>query len=402
MFSRFRRSFRQWARSGTRPAAAPRAARQPLQCEALEDRILLSLSGAEALVNTTKTAVQSDATSATANNGSSVVVWSEVKSSADRDVKAQRFDASGRKVGGEILVASGRTNQHDPQVAMDARGNFVVVWTHDWSPSDFDIHAARFKADGTRAGSEFTVAGTYKTEFDPSVSMADNGGFVVSYTLQFSSTDRDVKAVLYRADGTLTRSIDVAASTRVEEKSSVSMAGDGRFAVGYQSLNNVFVSRFAATGTRVGNHTVASSSVAEQEAAVAMDDRGNVLVVWQQQSGTNWNIAGRSISSAGVLAGVFTVASTAAQETLPSVAVDTATGKAVVAYQTQAGSTFGVNVAELSAARTVTRTSTMGTGLNDPFVSLGGSPNHFLVTASSIGKRGLDPDGGVFARYGVL
>jgi len=402
MFSRFRRSFRQWARSGTRPAAAPRAARRSLQCEALEDRILLSLSGTEALVNTTKTAVQSDATSSTSNNGSSVVVWSEVKSSLDRDVKAQRFDASGKKVGGEIVVASGRTPQHDPQVAMDARGNFVVIWTHDWAPTDFDIHGARFRADGTRLGSEFTVAGTYKTEFDPSVAMADNGNFVVSYTMQFSSTDRDVKAVLFRADGTLTRTIDVAASTKVEEKSSVSMAGDGRFAVGYQSLGNVFVSRFSSDGTRVGNSTVANSSLVEQDAAVAMDDRGNVLVVWQQQVGTNWNISGRSISSAGVLGGVFGVASTAAQETLPSVAVDTATGKSVVAYQTQSGSTFGVNVAELSAARTVVRTSTVGTGLADPFVSLGGTADHFLVTASSLGKRGLDPDGGVFARFGVL
>jgi hypothetical protein len=401
MFSLFRRSFRQWARSGTRPAA-PKQARRQLQCEALEDRMLLSLSGAEVLVNTNKVGVQSDATSATSSNGSSVVVWSEVKSSVDRDVKAQRFDASGKKVGGEIVVATGRTPQHDPQVAMDPRGNFVVIWAHDWSPTDRDIHGARFRADGTRNGSEFTVAGTYKSEFDPSVAMADNGSFVVSYTLQFSSTDRDIKGVLYRADGTVARTLDVASSTRAEEKSSVSAAGDGRFAVSYQSLQNVFVSRFTSTGTRVATHTVASSANVEQESAVAMDDRGNVLVVWQQQAGVDWNVVGRSISSAGALGNVFTVSATSARETLPSIAVDSATGKSVVAYQTQAGTTTGVSVTELSAARTVVRTSSVGTGLADPFVSLGGSANRFLVVAQSIGRRGLDLDGGVFARFGVL
>src|SRR5687768_9228930 len=73
MFSFFRQSFRKWARSGTKSASPHGAGRKP-QCEALEDRVLLSLSGVETLINTTKPGVQHQAASATSTTGSSVVV----------------------------------------------------------------------------------------------------------------------------------------------------------------------------------------------------------------------------------------------------------------------------------------------------------------------------------------
>jgi len=400
MFSLFRRTFRQWARSGTKPVARPRNC--PLQCEALEDRLLPSLTGAEILVNAKVAGVQKEAVSATSSNGSSVVVWTDVLSAKDSDIKAQRFDANGNKVGAEIAVATGRTIQHDPQVSMDALGNFVVIWTSDWSSTDFDIHGQRFAANGSRFGTEFTVASSPKSEFDPGVAMAANGDFVVTYTLQFNSTDRDVKAVQYRANGAVVRLIDVATSTRVEEQASVAAAADGRFAVAYQSDNNVYVARYTAAGVRSGLSTVAGTAAVEREADVAMDNTGNVLVVWQQQTGSSWDVVGRSISTTGALGSVFTVAATAAQETLPSIAVDPSTGKFAVAYQSQSGTTTSVNVTEFSAARTIVRTSVVGTGLADPFLSLGGTAHRFLVVSQSIGKRGADADGGVFARFGTI
>jgi hypothetical protein len=103
------------------------------------------------LVNSLHRGIQDQPVSATSNSGASVVVWTDYSDAIDRgDIKAQRLDASGHKVSGEILVAGGRNPQHDPAVAMDARGNFAVVWTHDFSPTDKDLHAAVFRANGTR------------------------------------------------------------------------------------------------------------------------------------------------------------------------------------------------------------------------------------------------------------
>src|SRR5581483_1993947 len=155
------------------------------------------------------------------------------------------------------------------------------------STTDHDIHGQRFFADGKKNGKEFTVVSSPKSEFDPSVAMAANGDFVVSYTLQFSKTDTDVKAVQYRANGSVVRTINVASSTQKEQTSSVTAAADGRFAIAFQANDNIFVSRYSKDGVRQGSAPVAVANTARTERApdVAMDNSGNLVVVWQELVG---------------------------------------------------------------------------------------------------------------------
>ncbi len=400
MFSFFRQTFRQWARSGTRLGAQRGPVRQ-LRCEALEDRTLLSLTGTEFLVNTSRLKPQNQPAVASSSIGRSVVVWTEAKASRDYDIKAQRYDSSGRKVGREIVITNSREHEHSPTVAMDARGNFVVVWTIDFTPTDKDIWAARYRSDGTRIGSAFRVAWSHRSEHAPSVAMAANGDFVVSYSFQFTTSDADVYAKLYRANGSLARTITVADSARSEGQSSVAAASDGRFAIAHVRQDNVYLQRYTRTGTRVGGEVaVAATSRREQAPDVAMDNSGNAVVAFQTSTST-WNVQARRVSSSGTLGPLVTVATTSAQEAAPSVAIHPTTKKFVVAYQSDTGSTKSVKVTEVSASNRVVRTSVLGTRLTDPSVSVGTS-SRFLVVASSIGRRGIDADGGVFGRMGVL
>lgn len=401
MFSFFRRTFRQWGYRGARTPGVERPARR-LQCESLEDRLVPSITTGLIAVNTTKVGVQSQSASATASNGSSVVVWTEVKNSRDTDIKAQRFDPAGNKVGGEMVIAAGRTPQHHPAVALDGSGSFVVVWVHNYSASDGDIHGALFRADGVRLGSEFVVTETMKNEFDPSVARAANGDFVISYTLQFGARDFDIKAIQFRANRSIARRIDVATSVYAEEKSRVAVAADGRFAVAYQSRGNVLVSRYSAQGLRHGLHSVATTARTESNPSLGMDNAGNLVVAWQEQKGTDWNILARLVSSTGKLGNVFSVSATSAAETLPSVAVDLVTGKSVIAYQSQTGSFTRLLVTEFTERQVSVRTSTMGSALSNAFVSVGGSSRRFLVTAQSKGRTNEDPDGGIVAVFGML
>ncbi len=402
MFSFFRQSFRQWARSGTRTAGAPKTPARRLHCETLEDRIMPSLPGSEVLVNTIRLHPDQQAAAASSTNGLSVVVWTDVKPGYDRDIKAQRFDAYGHKVGGEILIAGGRAPQHNASVAMDAHGNFAVTWTQDYSLTDSDIHAAVFRADGTRIGNELVVASLPKNEYDPTIAMAANGDFVVTYTYQFGKTDSDIKAVLFHADGSIARTIDVAISSRAESNASVTMSPDGRFAVSFVKADDIWVQRYTKEGNLIGTHVVAGGANPQREPDVSMDSHGNTVVVWQENVNNNWGIYARAISSTGQVGAVHIVQATTAQETLPTVAVDPTTSKFVVAYQSQTGSVKSVKVTELSAAGAQIRTSTMDVGLANPSVSIGGSAHRYLVAGESIGSKGGDFDGGVFARFGIL
>jgi hypothetical protein len=403
MFAFLRQSLRHWARSGTTPVVRRQPARRRLHCENLEERTLPSVTGSELLVNAAKSHVQKQVSVATSSNGSSVAVWTEQNNSIDSDIKAQRFDRNGRKVGGEILVAGGRSPQHDASVAMDSSGNFAVVWQHDFSSTDADIHAARFYASGSRRGSEIKVASTYKSESDPHIAMSSSG-FVISYTYRFSSSDSDVYAKLYSSSGSLRRTIGVAGSTRREDQSSVAMAPDGRFAVGYVSQSNIYFNRYSNSGTATGGAVSISTSSRTQSAPeVAMDSKGNILVAYQEYTGSNWNVLARAVTSAGSLGSVRTVQASSYNETLASIGVDPTTGKFAVAYQSQSGTTGtpSVKVTELSAAGSVVRTTTIGTKLRAPALAVS-STHKFIVAAESVGARAGDPDGGIIARFGVL
>src|SRR5690242_5967695 len=131
MFSYIRQTFCQWARTGTRVGAQPRAVRR-LECEALEDRMLLSATGAQLFAANLPAA--DHAVTASTPDGRSVAVWQQpTGSNGFTDLHAQLFSATGQKVGGDILVAGNLENQYDPAVAINTAGQFVIAWTLQFS-----------------------------------------------------------------------------------------------------------------------------------------------------------------------------------------------------------------------------------------------------------------------------
>ena len=255
MFSFLRQTFCQWARTGTRPGAQPKAVRR-LECEALEDRMLLSLTGAQLFANSLPAA--DHAATASAPDGRSVAVWQQPSGhNGFTDLHAQLFDATGHKVGGSILVAGNVQNQYDPTVAMNASGQFVVAWTLEFSTTDTDVHATLFNANGTVKAADFGVATSWKREFDASAGIAANGNFVVSYTFQFASGDQDVHAAMFDAGAHELRDIAVGNSSKVENHSHITMTPVGNFAVSYLVNGASTVKYFTADGQPAGSEVIA-------------------------------------------------------------------------------------------------------------------------------------------------
>src|SRR5438477_573455 len=100
--------------------------------EALERRMLLSLStaGVEFRVNTTTAKEQSTAAVAMDAAGDFVVAWSSyVNPASSWGIFAQRFDAAGNPRGAEFRANTQDPNQQViPSIAMDASGDFVIAW----------------------------------------------------------------------------------------------------------------------------------------------------------------------------------------------------------------------------------------------------------------------------------
>ncbi|PTS72428.1 hypothetical protein DBR17_19770 [Sphingomonas sp. HMWF008] len=143
--------------------------------------------GGEFLVNTQTAGVQSSANIAALANGTFVVTWQDSSGTPTlSSIKAQLFDASANKIGGEFLVnAATGFSQTNPAVAAMSNGSFVIAW-RDAGPSTGTpvqlLRAQVFSADGTPIGTEFIASDVADRLSMGSPTIADigNGQFIIA------------------------------------------------------------------------------------------------------------------------------------------------------------------------------------------------------------------------------
>jgi hypothetical protein len=125
--------------------------------------------GSQFQVNTYTTDEQRYSSVAVDADGDFVVVWqSEGSAGSDTSswsIHGQRYDASGNALSSEFQVNTYTSNyQRWPSVASDADGDFVVVWESKGSASSDDGHpiqGQRYDASGNAVGSEFRTCSVY-------------------------------------------------------------------------------------------------------------------------------------------------------------------------------------------------------------------------------------------------
>src|SRR5262249_42893411 len=137
-----------------------------------------------------------------------------------------------------ISVETNTSDQRSAAVAMDANGNFVVVYAEGSAGDPFsqnDIIAKRFNNLGVQVGNRINVASSAKDESDPDVAMAPNGNFVVTDTLQYSGSDDDIEARMYDSSGNFVKQLFFGATTTgVERSASVGMNANGNFDIAWE------------------------------------------------------------------------------------------------------------------------------------------------------------------------
>jgi S-layer family protein len=160
--------------------------------------------GAEFVVNSYTTGDQLTVGVAHAPDGSFVVAFRSNQTDAAGDIFGKRYDASGNPIGAEFAVNTSTTGRQSyPDIAMDARGNFVVSW---WDlvndGNNVGVFARRFLADGTARGTDFLV-NTYTTgqqspnPFASTIASDEVGNFVVTWFGPNPATLQDVFAQRY-------------------------------------------------------------------------------------------------------------------------------------------------------------------------------------------------------------
>ena len=346
--------------------------------------------GSEFAVNTTTAGEQRNAAVAMDADGDFVITWQ----SGDQDgsswgIYAQRYSATGAKVGDEFLVnTTAASGQVFSAVAMDADGDFVVTW-HSYSQdgSDSGVYAQRYSATGTTVGDEFLVNTiTANDQIFSAVAMDADGDFVVTWqSFSQDGSGWGIYAQRYSAGG-----VAIGSELRVNTTTAdwqnlpaVAMDADGDFVIAWQSSGQdgsgygVYAQRFTAAGVAVGSEFRVNSTTAgnQRNATVAMDASGDFVITWQSsgQDGSGDGVYAQRFTAAGVAVGgeVKVNAYITGDQGAPAVAMD-ADGNVVVTWQSngQDGSGLGVYLRTLAtsapkvAAALVDRTAAEGTAVS--------------------------------------
>ncbi len=253
-------------------------------------------------------------------NGNFVVTWTN-DDGQDGDgtgIFAQRFDSSGNPQGNEFQVNSYTTsNQLFSAVAADTDGNFVITWhsLNQLGNSKLNIYAQRYDSNGNPQGSEFQVnSDTTDRHLDPDVAMDADGDFVITWQrgvlLGYS-----IYAHTYRADGTPGTEFMVNSSTTsFYANPSVAMDSDGDFAIVWRdgdsffggsqdgSRSGIIARRFNASATPQADEFVVNSYTTGTQSSphIAMDSIGNFVVSWDShQDDSGLSIQAQAFNTVG-------------------------------------------------------------------------------------------------------
>ena len=246
-----------------------------------------------------------------------MVVWTDTYkdglngSPFDRDIRAQRYNSFGGKLGPEIIVAFTTLQEYFPAVAMSDQGQFVVSYTQAVG-SDTNVLAQRFDSNGNAVGAPIQVgAGTFSESYSD-VAMDRYGNFVVSYTRNTNNNNPDIFAKQYNSNGQLLNVINVAITSVAETSSSVAMTPDGRFDVAWEQVfgptdHDIWEKSYDASGIQTALNPVAYSTALDETPSIAMDNAGDAVVAWEKAG----DIKARRIGSTGLMGSEINIFSSA-------------------------------------------------------------------------------------------
>ncbi len=258
-------------------------------------------AGVEFPVNLYTQDQQINASVAMDADGDFVVTWSSLEQDGSYwGVYARRFNAAGTPRGGEFRVnETTRDYQRLSSVAMDAHGNFMIVWGQRPLPDQPGISRVmgrKYDAEGAPLGPEFQI-NAETTDFltQPHVAINARGDATVVWLRRQAAGTDDVYARTFAPDGT-PRGDEFRVHRHSENQQirpSVAIDGSGEFVVAWYNQitnddaggiepRNVYLRRFSPNGTPLSDDVLVNSSPQPQHRnpVLAMRPEGDFVVSW--------------------------------------------------------------------------------------------------------------------------
>ena len=242
---------------------------------------------------------------AVSQTGAFIAVWQsqDPESAEDTWIAAGRlYDANGTAVGNDFFAIQ-MSDCRYPHAAMDARGNFVVVWVENNSTNS--IMARLYNSQARAAAEAFPISSVgFGSLTRPAVAMRNDGYFVATWDghHQASSMD-DIHARSFSSDGApLGEQFVVNTTTeQAQENPRISMTEEGEFVIVWHSkgavganARDVFAQQYNHSAVPVGREIRLNSFAPDEQKypAVAISPNARFVAAWQSldQDGSGYGI----------------------------------------------------------------------------------------------------------------
>ena len=262
-------------------------------------------------VNTNTFSTQQNPRIAMSNTGNFVIVWESEQTGTSSKVwriSCQLYDSDGLPVGTESTINLLSQSRY-PDVAMDGSGNFTVVWVQDDIYHSYNIiMARRYDSAGLPKADPCQVSTTaFGTLTQPSIAMDGSGHFIVAWDGDPNSESQDdIHARRFKFDGTpLTNQFRVNTATAgAQQNPKATMNSQREFIIVWNSesvpgssIRDIIGQRYDSFYNPIGDEFRINIYVVNDQKypAVIMDDAGRFVSVWQSsgQDGSGWGVFGK-------------------------------------------------------------------------------------------------------------
>jgi len=246
--------------------------------------------------------------------GNFVIVWYDSRN-ANWDIYFQRYNNAGLAQGVNTKVNDDTqdASQEHPSIAMDPTGNFVIVWD-DNRNNNYDIYFQRYTSTGGVLGANTKVNDDVDgaKQWDPSISMDATGSFVLVW-IDERNVDRDIYCQSYNSIGGalgINTKVNDDAGNADQIAPSISLDLTGNFVIVWHDFRNddwdIYFQRYNSSGGVISVNTKVNDDAGsnfQMYSAISMDVLGDFVIAWQDFRNVNWDIYFQRYTSEGTALG---------------------------------------------------------------------------------------------------